>query len=185
MNELSLYILDLVQNSIRAGAKLVEVVISFDTQKDLLVIEIRDDGCGMDAELLNRVTSPFTTTRTTRKVGLGLPMIKQQCEMTGGEFFIESAPGKGTLLRLSFTASHMDLPPMGDLSGTMVSLITAASQDTDYVLKYSKDKNEFEFDTRQIKETLGNDVPLSTPEVLSWIGDYINEGIDEVSHNQP
>ena len=74
---------------------------------------------------------------------------------------------------------------MGDLSSTMVSLITAASQDTDYVLKYSIDENEFEFDTRQIKETLGNDVPLSTPEVLSWIGDYINEGIDEVSHNQP
>ena len=74
---------------------------------------------------------------------------------------------------------------MGDLSGTMVSLITAASDETDYVLRYVRDENEFEFDTRQIKETLGNDVPLSTPAVLSWIGDYINEGIDEVSYNQP
>ncbi|MCR4620686.1 MAG: ATP-binding protein [Clostridiales bacterium] len=185
MNELSLYILDLVQNSIRAGARLVQVIIKLDTQKDLLVIEIIDDGCGMDEELLKRVTSPFTTTRTTRKVGLGLPMIKQQCEMTGGEFDIQSTPGEGTSLRLSFTASHMDLPPMGDLSGTMVSLITAASDGIDYVLIYSRDENEFEFDTRQIRETLGSDVPLSTPEVLSWIGDYINEGIDEANTNQP
>ena len=185
MNELSLYILDLVQNSIRAGATLVQVIVKFDTAEDLLVIEIHDNGCGMDEELLNRVTSPFTTTRTTRKVGLGLPMIKQQCEMTGGEFRIQSAPGQGTVLKLSFTASHMDLPPMGDLSGTMVSLITAASEETDYVLRYIHDENEFEFDTRQIRETLGSDVPLSTPEVLSWIGDYINEGIDEANTNQP
>ena len=125
MPELALHILDLVQNSVSAGATRVVVTIAWDTSADTLLISIEDDGKGMPPELLARVASPFTTTRTTRKVGLGIPLFKQLAEMCGGELTLQSTVGKGTKTQATFTASHMDLPPMGDLKGTMETLIIA------------------------------------------------------------
>ena len=117
MPELALHILDLVQNSVSAGATRVVVTICYDTASDTLLISIEDDGKGMPPELLARVSSPFTTTRTTRKVGLGIPLFKQLAEMCGGELTLESTVGKGTRTQATFTASHMDLPPMGRSQG--------------------------------------------------------------------
>ena len=123
MNELSLYILDLVQNSISAGANLVEIRIVVSRGEDRITVLIQDDGCGMTPEFLKRAVSPFTTTRTTRKVGLGIPMIKELCELCQGSFEIESQVGVGTALHLSFRLSNIDLPPLGNLAETMLTLV--------------------------------------------------------------
>lgn len=111
MNELSLYILDLTQNSVTAGAKNIRITVSVQPESDRIVIVIEDDGCGMDEAMLARVSSPFTTTRKTRKVGLGVPMARQICEMCEGSFAIESKVGVGTKLRMEMRASHVDCPP--------------------------------------------------------------------------
>ena len=179
MNELSLYILDLVQNSVTAGARHISILVTIDTSADMLTIVIEDDGCGMSEELLSKVTSPFTTTRTTRKVGLGIPMIMQLCEMCEGHFDIQSEVGKGTKLTLSFQASHVDLPPMGSLPETMLTLVNGTPEGIEFKLVYTLDENSFDFDTEEVRQMLGEDVPLNTPEVLSWIRDYIKENIEE------
>lgn len=176
MNELSLYILDLVQNSVAASARRVRIAVDFPDAQDLLIIGIEDNGRGMDEALLKRVTSPFSTTRTTRKVGLGIPMARHLCEACAGTFEISSAPGVGTKLKMTMRRSHIDLPPMGDLPGTMVSLVTGCPQSPEFTLRYARGEKVFTFDTAQIKRTL-NGVPLNQPEVLSWIGEYIRESV--------
>lgn len=178
MNELSLYILDLTQNSISAGATRIELSIVIDEENDKIIIVLKDDGCGMDEEFLARVVSPFTTTRTTRKVGLGIPMIKEQCEACDGEFSIESKVGVGTTLNMSFRKSHIDLPPMGDLADTMVTLVNGSPDKPDFVLTYRNGGEEFVFDTAQIRQILDG-VPLNTPDVLMWINQFVTEGIEE------
>jgi anti-sigma regulatory factor (Ser/Thr protein kinase) len=179
MFELALHILDLVQNSVAAGAKLVTVTIALDTEADTLSITISDDGCGMDEELLARVESPFATTRTTRKVGLGIPMFKQCALMCGGTFSLSSARGAGTVLTATFKASHVDLPPLGDLKGTMLTLVVGSPVTPDFALNYFVDGRSFEFDTRPIREALGG-MPLSGGEILSWLDEYLAEGIAQV-----
>ena len=179
MNELSLYILDLAQNSVSAGASHVEIEIVVSNEDDTISIVIRDDGCGMTEEFLQKVVSPFTTTRTTRKVGLGIPMIKELCEACEGEFGIESAPGKGTTLSLKFRLSHIDLPPMGSLADTMVALVNGSPAKPEFLLRYQNGGEAFEFDTEQIRQILGQEVPLDTPDVLNWLREFLREGIEE------
>ncbi len=181
MFELSLHILDLVQNSISAGATLVVVEILIDTEQDNMTITIQDDGCGMDEALLSRVTSPFATTRTTRKVGLGVPMFKQCAEMCGGAFSIESAVGIGTTLTATFGYSHVDRPPVGDMAGTMQSLVLGSPDRPDFVFRYRMDGSEFTFDTREVRQALSG-VSLAEPAVLSWIKEALDEGIQEVEN---
>lgn len=176
MNELSLYILDLTQNSVTAGAEHISIDIEAQSEADTLAISIRDDGCGMDAALLSKVTSPFTTTRTTRKVGLGIPMAKQLCEMCAGDFAIHSRVGEGTTLNMRFQLSHVDLPPMGNLPETIVALITGAPETIDFDFSYAIDGKRFSLSTIELKNALGG-VRLSTPEVLNWIREYASEGI--------
>lgn len=183
MFELSLHILDLVQNSITAGATLVVIEIVIDTEKDTMSITIRDNGKGMNPELLNRVTSPFATTRTTRKVGLGVPMFKQCAEMCGGSFQISSTEGVGTELIARFRKSHFDLPPLGDLPGTMQSLIIGAPDMPEFRLHYRVDDRTFDFDTVEIRQALAG-VPLNAPDVIVWIGEALKEGIQEVDQPQ-
>lgn len=178
MFELSLHILDLVQNSVRAGANVVTIRIAYDPEKDELLLELIDDGCGMDEALLERVTSPFATTRTTRKVGLGIPMLKQLTQLCEGSFSIKSEVGKGTTLTATFRMSSIDLPPLGDLPGTMRSLILGAPDKPEFVLEYTKGGGSFTFDTRQIRETLGG-LSLAEPDILAWIADYVKEGMAE------
>lgn len=174
-----MHILDIVQNSISAGATKIEALIRIDTVADRLVLEVKDDGCGMSEEMVARVTSPFTTSRTTRKVGLGIPLVKQLADMTNGCFTLQSKVGEGTVLRAEFQFSHLDLPPMGDLVGTMQSLLISAPEAPEFVLTYEKDGKSFVFDTREVRAALGG-LPLNLPDVLAWVKDFLTENIMEV-----
>ena len=180
MNELSLYILDLAQNSVAAKATRIRISIEIDIEKDIIRVCIEDNGCGMDQALLERVVSPFTTTRKTRKVGLGIPMIKQLCEMCEGEFGIRSKVGEGTLLTLTFKRSHVDLPPMGAIEESILSLINGTPEGIEFEFSYRYGENTFEFSTLEVRQVL-QDVPLNTPDVLLWIKSYLLEGIAEVT----
>lgn len=173
MKELSLNILDLVQNSLTAGAKNVTIEIKESVKEDILFIRISDDGSGMDEAFLNRVTDPFVTTRTTRSVGMGIPLFKMQAEMAQGEFLITSEKGKGTELWATFSLSHVDRLPLGDIVGTMIVLIQG-SPDVDFVYIRQMDSDRFEFRTKEIREAVGG-VSLSEPEILSWIREYITQ----------
>ncbi|MBQ2433058.1 MAG: ATP-binding protein, partial [Clostridia bacterium] len=154
MNELSLYILDLAQNSVAAKATRIRISIEIDLYNDQIRVFIEDNGCGMDEALLRSVVSPFTTTRKTRKVGLGIPMIKQLCEMCEGEFGIESKVGEGTTLSLTFTRSHVDLPPMGAIEDTLVSLINGSPEDIEFEFSYRYGESLFEFSTQEVRKVL-------------------------------
>ncbi len=165
--------LDLVQNSIKAGADCVAVSITESVSSDLLTISITDDGCGMDEEFLRRVTDPFTTTRTTRRVGMGIPLFKMAAEMAGGSFEISSRKGEGTSLRAVFQLSHIDRPPLGDMAGT-VAAIVQSSPEMKLIYELKTDEGAFTFSTEEIKEALG-DVSLSEPEVVEWIREYVRE----------
>ncbi|MGI6184710.1 MAG: ATP-binding protein [Candidatus Fimadaptatus sp.] len=178
MEELSLHLLDLIQNSVKAGASLVEIIIT--EKAGLLTIILEDNGCGMSEEFLQRVESPFTTTRTTRKVGLGIPLFKQAALMAGGDFSITSAPGKGTRIVATFQLDNIDRAPMGDLAGTMLQQVMSTPVSPDYRLEYTVGEDSFEFDTRQIRELLGG-VALDSPDVVIWMKDYLTEGIRELN----
>lgn len=176
MKELSLHILDIAKNSVKAKATQIEITVNEDEVRDKLIIEIKDNGSGMSKEILERVRDPFTTTRTTRKVGLGIPLFEAAAIQCGGGLIIESELGVGTTLTAEFGYSDIDRAPLGDVSDTMVILISG-SPDIRFIYNHFKNGKEFKFDTDVIKEQLG-DVPLNIPEVLSWIGEYINEGIN-------
>lgn len=183
MKELSLHILDIAENSAKAGAKLIGVFI---TEKDgVLTLKITDDGCGMKPEMLSRVTDPFTTSRTTRKVGLGLPLLRLAAEQTGGSLEITSRhvdefpENHGTEVTAVFNTRHIDSPPLGDVISTIVTLIQGHPE-SDLIFRHTAEGNvsgetlNVLLDTREMREVLG-DVPLSTPDVLVWIRDSLSE----------
>lgn len=180
MTEISLNVLDVVQNSVRAGASLIEVVINVNRIEDQLTITIKDNGCGMSAEQAASVEDPFFTTRTTRKVGLGIPFFKMAAESTGGTFSIESVQGKGTLVTALFGLSHIDRMPLGDMTSTMHTLITMNSQ-IDFLYTYKIDNKSFTLDTREFREILG-DVPFDALDVSAYIKDYLVENKNEVDN---
>lgn len=173
MTELSLNVLDIAQNSVKAEAALVEISVCIDTAADSLVITIADDGCGMTAEQVEKVIDPFYTTRTTRKVGLGVSFFKMAAEMAGGCFSISSAPGKGTRVRAEFTLSSVDRMPLGDMPSTIETLIVYNTQ-MDFVYRYRVDGEEFSLSTVEMREVL-EDVPLDSPDVAAYIRDYLSE----------
>ncbi len=179
MRELSLNVLDIAQNSISAKATLVEIEVAESTADKELLIGIYDDGKGMTPEQVSAVTDPFFTTRTTRKVGMGIPLFKMAAEMTDGSFTIESEVGVGTKVRAKFKTDHVDFTPVGDLCSTVVLLITMNLQ-TDFLYRRSLDGKEFTVDTRQLKDILG-DVPLNEPSIAAWITDYINENTKQLT----
>ena len=178
MPEISLNILDVAQNSISAGSCLTEIDINIDIAANTLEVIIDDDGHGMTAEQAEKVVDPFFTTRTTRKVGLGLPFLKMAAEYTDGHFKMDSAPGKGTRITAVFGLAHIDRMPIGDIAGTMISLI-GLNPDLDFIFRYSVDKNTFILDTREIRQVLEG-APLYEPEVLNFISEFINENIDGI-----
>lgn len=178
MEELSLHLLDLIQNSVKAGASLISIIIS--EKANWLTIILEDDGCGMSEEFLQKVDSPFTTTRTTRKVGLGIPLFKQAALMAGGDFSITSKPGVGTRLKATFELDNIDREPMGDLAGTVLQQVLSTPATPDYRLEYTVEDRYFDFDTRELKQQLG-DVPLDSPDVIMWMSDYLYEGLKELN----
>ena len=178
MRDLSLHILDLAENSVRAKAALVTIGVKVDESK-LITLTIRDDGCGMDAELLQRVMSPFGTTRTTRKVGLGIPMMAENCRLAGGDLSIESTLGKGTKLTATLDTSSIDCLPLGDLPGTVTTLVTMNPDKPEFVLRCASSKGEMQFDTREIREALQG-VPFSEPEIAAWMLESLREEIEPI-----
>lgn len=179
MTEIALNVLDVVQNSVRAQASLISIRVSADTKKDLMDIVIEDNGCGMTKEQIDHVTDPFFTTRTTRRVGLGVPFFKYSAECTGGSFEIVSKVGDGTRVSARYVLSSIDRMPLGDMSGTMHTLITL-NTNIDFVYTYAVDGRCFDLDTRQFREILGN-VPLDTPEISSYIEEYLLENTREIN----
>ena len=177
MPEISLNILDVAENSVRAGADLIRIIVSVKPEDDTLTVIIADDGCGMTEEQERQVTDPFYTTRTTRRVGLGVPFFKQAAEGTGGSFRIESEKGKGTTVTAVFGLSHIDRMPLGDISSTIHTLILYHPE-TDFVYTYQVDGNGFTLDTRELKEILG-DVPFTEPEISQYILDFLIENKKE------
>ena len=178
MRDLSLHILDLAQNSVRANAALVEIMVSVDESR-LITITIRDDGSGMSDELKERVTSPFATTRTTRKVGLGISLMMQNARLAGGDVHIDSTLGQGTTLTATLHGDSIDCLPLGDLAGTVVSLVSANPERPDFRLFCSSPKGSMDFDTREMRQALGN-VPLNEPEITAWMLSAIQEEIEPI-----
>jgi hypothetical protein len=178
MLELSLHILDIVENSTRAGAKRIFIDIVEDEKKDILSLEVRDDGAGMSEEILNRAMDPFFTTKTVRDIGLGLPMLAQAAERTGGRFVIESREGEGTRVITEFKLSHIDRQPLGDMASTIVTLI-AGNAGVDFIYTHRCDGLQYTLDTRQIRKEIG-DVPITHVNVLSFIKSHVQDGLEGI-----
>lgn len=174
MRELALNVMDITQNSISAGATLIRITVEESASKDRLSIAVEDDGCGMTEEQVRSVIDPFYTTRTTRKVGLGVPLFKMEAEMTGGSFRIDSEKGKGTKLLAEFVPSHVDMTPLGNITDTIFLLITC-NPELDFVYRRVKEEAEFVLDTRELRKILGEDAPLNAPEVAQWLKGYLEE----------
>ena len=186
MKELSLNILDIAKNSVKAGATLVRILIR--ETEDCLTLTIADDGCGMTEKILRGVTDPFYTTRTTRKVGLGIPLLKLAAEQTGGSVNITSrhvsvAPeDHGTDVVAVFFKNHIDFTPMGDVVASIITLIQG-NPTIDFLFSHRLGEHSAELDTRQVREVLGEDVPLDSFEVLQWMEGYLNEQYQGFQNN--
>ena len=178
MRELALHLLDIAENSVAANAKTVKIAVDEDPKKDRLKMSVEDDGRGMDEDLVARVTDPFVTSRTTRKVGLGIPLLKAAAEGCNGYLRINSAPGRGTRLEAEFQRSHIDRMPLGDLAGTVLSLLIAWPQ-IHWLFRYRANGTEFTFDDEPIKDELG-DVSLTEPSILGYIRETLQEGVGSV-----
>ncbi|MCI7769968.1 MAG: ATP-binding protein [Christensenellaceae bacterium] len=176
MRELSLHILDIVENSVKAGASLIKVDVV--AENGMITVTIDDDGRGMSEEFLRTVTDPFTTTRTTRKVGMGLPLFKMAAETAGGKFDIQSTEGKGTRVTASFEKDNIDRAPLGDLVSTIVSEF--GDDAPDFVWTYRVDGREFVFDTRELRRQLDG-VPMDSPEIVLFVRDLLTENFDIVN----
>ena len=182
MKELSLNILDVAENSVKAGAKDIE--ISIVERGDRRTLTIADNGCGMKEAFLRTVTDPFTTTRTTRPVGLGLPLLKLAAEQTGGTMTVSSRhedthpSDHGTEVVATFFIGHLDCEPLGDVASTIVTLLQG-HPDRHWRFTYSTDAGEKVLDTDEMHEMLGPDVPIDAPEVLVWAKEYWQEPIED------
>lgn len=173
MRELSLNVLDIAQNSIVAGASLTEILVSENTQKNELLIGIYDNGKGMTDEQVQKVCDPFFTTRTTRKIGMGIPLFKMAAEQTGGSFKITSEVGVGTKVEALFKTDSIDFTPLGDMAST-ISAVVCMNEDKDFIYTRKVDDASFVFSSADIKKILDG-VPLSEPSVINWVEDYIRE----------
>jgi anti-sigma regulatory factor (Ser/Thr protein kinase) len=176
MKDLALHILDILQNSITAGATNIKIKIDELPVEDLYKLIFTDNGKGMDSEILKQVTDPFFTTRTTRKVGLGLSLLKQNAERTGGSLTIESTKGIGTEVCVKFGFKHIDRLPTGDIPGIMALTVSSCPK-IDFLYEHKTNEGTFTFDTKEIKETL-EDVPISNPQVISFIKEFIQDNLE-------
>lgn len=181
MKDLSLHVLDIMQNSLSAGANNIDVEIVEDHICDKYLITIRDNGKGMSPDMVKKVTDPFFTTRTTRKVGLGIPLLKEHAERTKGTFSINSIDGKGTEIAADFTLSHIDRQPLGDIAGTIV--LTAVSN-PQVRIRYTHmtDFGTYLFDSFEVTEILG-DTPINNARVIKFLIEMINENLEQIKYS--
>ena len=178
MKEIALHILDIAQNSISAGATLIKMEV-VEPEDGLMTVLVHDNGRGMDQEMIKNVFDPYCTTRTTRKVGLGIPLFKHSAEQAGGRLTISSQQGRGTQLTASFHTAHIDCPPMGDIAG-VISLLAGANPCIDFIYSHAKGSVSYVFDTREIKEIL-EEVPLSEPSVIRYMKEMIGENLKQLT----
>ncbi|HAE17559.1 MAG: ATP-binding protein [Solobacterium sp.] len=181
MEDLAMQILELLMNSIHAGASHIYLTITESVKENLIQVHLEDDGKGMSEEFVAKVTDPFTTTRKTRKVGMGVAFFKGLTDMCNGRFEINSRPGTGTLITAELQRDWIDTPPLGNI-GEMMMYCIQADENISYVLKYSNDKSDFIFQSDEVKAMLDG-VSLLEPEILLWVKDYINEGIEHVKED--
>lgn len=178
MKDLSLYVLDIAMNSINADAKSLQIIIDIKHSKDLMTISIIDDGCGIDGKLLKVIFDPFTTTRKERRVGLGLSLFKEIANQCDGDVHVTSKLGAGTSVIGTFKTSSIDLPPIGNMAHTIVSLIIA-NKNLNLTFNLKVDDKNFSFDTTKIKKILG-DVNMTEISILHWISEYLKENIETI-----
>lgn len=178
MRDLSLHVLDLAQNSIAAGAALVVIRIEIGAD-GWLTLTLADDGRGMSEELMRRVTSPFATTRTTRKVGMGIPLMQENAQRAGGDLTLQSQLGKGTVLKATMDTGNIDCLPLGDLPGTLLSLILTNPETPDFRFEGKTVKGECVFDTREVRQALQG-VSLNEPAVAAWLKEALEEAINPI-----
>ncbi len=177
LRDISLHLMDLIQNSVTAGASLIEVFLQADRIRDLLTVSIQDNGCGMTEEFVKKVTDPFTTSRKTRKVGMGIPFFQLACEQAGGKMEIRSEPGVGTWISGTFCISHIDRLPLGEVGETARYLILCyPGIDFRFTLQ---GEETFYLDTRELKRELDG-VPITDYDILQWIKEYLEEGVSNI-----
>jgi len=180
MRELSLHILDVLENALEAGATEVDLEIDEDVHADRLTIAVRDNGRGMNAQTAGRALDPFFTTRTTRHVGLGLPLFAAAAKRCEGDLSLDSSPGRGTVVTATFRHSHLDRAPLGDIAGTLLAfLLSERGAELRFVYQHRVNGRSFDLDTSAIRAEL-EDVPLSHPLVREWLRDYITAGEAEL-----
>lgn len=180
MKELSLHILDIVQNSIHAEASEIKIEVIEDIQRNLLSISIEDNGKGMTQEIVNRLLDPFFTTKQ-KKTGLGIPLLKQHAELAGGNLEIDSEPGKGTCIKATFEHRHFDRQPMGDVTQTLIGLIRS-NPEINFIYKHSVNEKKFELNMSKIKEELDG-LPVNSREILNFLEQMIKENLNEIGAN--
>lgn len=186
MKELSLNILDVAENSVKAGASLTQILLT-ERQDGMLTLDFIDDGCGMSEDVVRSVIDPFYTTRTTRKVGMGIPLLKLACEQTGGCLQISSVTEEddpvnhGTHVRATFDMNHIDFTPLGDVSASVLTLIQGHPE-RDFLFRHRSPRFDVELDTRKLREVL-EDVPLNSYDVMEWIGGYLREQYETLSED--
>jgi anti-sigma regulatory factor (Ser/Thr protein kinase) len=178
LRELALHLLDIAENSVSANADTIQISVEENHPSDRLRMSVQDNGKGMNAEMVARVTDPFVTSRTTRKVGLGIPLLKAAAEACEGGLTIQSSLGKGTCVVVEFQQSHIDRMPLGNLAGTILTLVVG-SPEVHWIFTYTVDGQTFEFDDQPVKEALDG-VPLSDPEILKYLREMLETGIAEL-----
>ncbi len=178
MNDLSLHVIDIIQNSLSAGASLIKLTVDENLKRDLLTITIGDNGRGMSQEQVSKLEDPFFTSRTTRRVGMGIPLFKQSAEQSEGSLTVSSEAGKGTIVTALFRHSHIDRPPLGDIANALI-LMVSANPDIDFFFSYIYNDSEYIFDTVEVKEVLDG-MPLNDPSVIRMLTEMVNSNIEEL-----
>lgn len=181
MNDLSMHIIDIMQNSISAGATRVELAVDEDVEKDVLAISVTDNGKGMTAEQVARLEDPFFTSRTTRKVGMGIPLLAQSARQSGGDVYVVSEPGKGTSVTASFGYSNIDRPPLGDFVNAFM-LAVSSNPDIDFALTYRYCGSEYRFDTADVREVFGNSA-LENLTIVRNLEEMVKDNVAETRNS--
>ncbi len=178
MKELSLHILDIAQNSIVAGASSIEIDIDENSGTNTLLIRIKDNGKGIPPDMLHKITDPYTTSRTTRKVGMGLPLLNDACRLSGGKLSVSSVQNEGTEIVATLGLNHIDRQPLGDVAGVLL-LLVSANPTIEFIYQYSKNGNSYIFNTKEVKEALDG-LPINSPEVIRMLREMIEENLEEL-----
>ncbi|GMQ56111.1 ATP-binding protein [Vallitalea sediminicola] len=179
MKELSMHILDIAQNSVRANANNIIIIVKELINNNVFEFSIKDNGSGIPKEIMKDIRDPFTTSRTMRRVGLGIPLLDNTCNICNGKLDIDTSEKQGTFIKASMDYNHIDRPPIGDMESTIATLISSNSN-IDIQYKHYYNNESFDISTKELKEVLGDEVPLTNLDVIKWLKEFIKENINEL-----